>query len=177
MQNDTFLRTYDEKRHFLRNIETRHIREGLLLEHEYLRGVSCLVTQDDNVLVEMRADAKEGGGLLDFCSGHVDNIELPAHAMIRELDEELGIGFDVAKKLTKLKEISLVIPRRKIEKNWHMTFYQLELPKNAKLHMQNSEIKSAAMISKNDVLNLYRANQKFLFPHDPSLLQLLSSLR
>ncbi len=46
------------------------------------------------VLVQRRPDGKQHGGLWEFPGGKVERDETPAHALARELAEELGIAVD-----------------------------------------------------------------------------------
>ena len=71
---------------------------------DWLKGVSCFVVNENNeVLIERRVNKGLTPGKLDLCSGHIDNSELAIQAMIRELQEELGIKFDEAINVKKLK--------------------------------------------------------------------------
>ena len=56
----------------------------------------ALVDVDGRVLIAQRPDKKMMGGLWEFPGGKVEIGELPEEALIRELDEELGI--DVSEK-------------------------------------------------------------------------------
>ena len=51
----------------------------------------ALVDVDGRVLIAQRPDNKTMGGLWEFPGGKVEFGELPEEALIRELDEELGI--------------------------------------------------------------------------------------
>ena len=54
--------------------------------------VACaLVDEDNRVLIAKRPDDRHMGGLWEFPGGKVDRDELPEDALIRELEEELGI--------------------------------------------------------------------------------------
>ena len=52
---------------------------------------AALVDVDGRVLIAQRPDKKQMGGLWEFPGGKVEIGELPEEALIRELDEELGI--------------------------------------------------------------------------------------
>ncbi len=56
----------------------------------------ALVDVDGRVLIAQRPDGKSMAGLWEFPGGKVELGELPEAALIRELDEELGI--DVSRK-------------------------------------------------------------------------------
>ena len=57
---------------------------------------AALVDVDGRVLIAQRPDGKSMAGLWEFPGGKVELGELPEAALIRELDEELGI--DVSRK-------------------------------------------------------------------------------
>lgn len=52
---------------------------------------AALVDADGRVLVAQRPEGKHMAGLWEFPGGKVDPGELPEYALIRELEEELGI--------------------------------------------------------------------------------------
>lgn len=55
--------------------------------------VACaLVDADRRVLIAQRPDTKAMGGLWEFPGGKIEPGESPEAALIRELDEELGIA-------------------------------------------------------------------------------------
>ena len=55
-------------------------------------GVACaLVDTDDRVLIAHRPDGKSMAGLWEFPGGKVEPGETPEAALIRELEEELGV--------------------------------------------------------------------------------------
>jgi 8-oxo-dGTP diphosphatase len=56
----------------------------------------ALVDADGRVLIAQRPQGKTLEGLWEFPGGKVDAGERPEVALIRELDEELGIGVDEA---------------------------------------------------------------------------------
>lgn len=51
----------------------------------------ALVDADDRVLIAKRPEGKSMAGLWEFPGGKVEDGELPETALVRELDEELGI--------------------------------------------------------------------------------------
>ncbi len=57
---------------------------------------AALVDEDDRVLVAQRPAGKSLAGLWEFPGGKVDAGERPEEALIRELNEELGISVDEA---------------------------------------------------------------------------------
>lgn len=57
---------------------------------------AALVDADGRVLVQMRPEGKPMAGLWEFPGGKVETGETPEAALIRELDEELGIDVEAA---------------------------------------------------------------------------------
>jgi 8-oxo-dGTP diphosphatase len=57
---------------------------------------AALVGADGRVLLQQRAPQRSMAGLWEFPGGKVETDELPEAALVRELDEELGIGTDRA---------------------------------------------------------------------------------
>lgn len=60
--------------------------------------VVALALTDDTgrLLMHLRDEKKEHGGLWEFPGGKVESNENPANALIREIQEELGISLDGA---------------------------------------------------------------------------------
>ena len=52
----------------------------------------ALIDPDGRVLVAQRPEGKSMAGLWEFPGGKIETGETPEQALIRELDEELGIG-------------------------------------------------------------------------------------
>ena len=62
-------------------------------KHELIWVVAAaLINPHDKVLVQKRAAHRSMAGLWEFPGGKVEQNERPEDALIRELDEELGIG-------------------------------------------------------------------------------------
>lgn len=60
--------------------------------------VVALALQDDSGrwLMHLRDEKKEHGGLWEFPGGKVESGETPVNALIREIEEELGISLEAA---------------------------------------------------------------------------------
>ena len=57
---------------------------------------AALADGDGRLLLQQRAPGRAMAGLWEFPGGMVDEVELPEAALVRELDEELGIGVAAA---------------------------------------------------------------------------------
>jgi 8-oxo-dGTP diphosphatase len=57
---------------------------------------AALVDADGRVLLQQRAPERSMASLWEFPGGKVETGELPEAALVRELEEELGIGADAA---------------------------------------------------------------------------------
>jgi 8-oxo-dGTP diphosphatase len=55
---------------------------------------AALIDAEGRVLLQRRAPGRAMAGLWEFPGGKVEEGELPESALVRELDEELGIGTD-----------------------------------------------------------------------------------
>jgi len=52
----------------------------------------ALIDRDGRILLTQRPEGKEMAGLWEFPGGKIESGETPEHALIRELQEELGIN-------------------------------------------------------------------------------------
>ena len=57
---------------------------------------AALVDAEGRVLLQQRAPGRQMAGLWEFPGGKIEQGELPEHALIRELREELGVETDTA---------------------------------------------------------------------------------
>lgn len=115
---------------------------------EFLKGASCIIfTHDNKILLEVRGKDREAGNLLDFCSGRLDRDETPREAIIRELQEELGIPPETSKNVIELIELPVIIEKRQIQKNWILTFFLLFLPEELELRLQTEEVQNTMTLT------------------------------
>tara|TARA_Y100001933_G_scaffold236567_1_gene258653 strand:- start:418 stop:867 length:450 start_codon:yes stop_codon:yes gene_type:complete len=66
-------------------VEKKSLKEMLLV------AAVALIDVDGRVLISKRPDNKAMGGMWEFPGGKVENGETPEIALVRELEEELGI--------------------------------------------------------------------------------------
>lgn len=63
--------------------------------------VAAVIRDDEGrVLLAQRPEGRHMGGLWEFPGGKINDGEAPGEALVRELDEELGIGIEVQRPLT-----------------------------------------------------------------------------
>lgn len=62
-----------------------------LRPHTLLVSAAVLINKDGNILLAQRPEGKTLAGLWEFPGGKVEALESPEAALIRELDEELGV--------------------------------------------------------------------------------------
>ena len=128
--NSEFYKVYDKNGKFLRTIDRKDEKS---LTDEYLYGVTCFVINEKGeILMEIRADTELTPGKKDLVSGHVDGNETPTQAMIRELQEEVGIKNVDSSQVIKISELAKPLgfeSRGKIRK-FFIDFYCLKTQKH-----------------------------------------------
>lgn len=113
-----------------------------------MAGSSCvLIENTDHELLVVKANYKTywspPGGLLD-------KDESPAHAAVRELEEEVGITVES----TKIELARVIYRRSKImASNQYVFTYNEYVPKDIILTIQASELDTYAWVSREDVNN------------------------
>ena len=55
---------------------------------------AALIDPDGRILLQQRRNDRQHGGLWEFPGGKVEPLETAISALIREIEEELGIGLD-----------------------------------------------------------------------------------
>lgn len=70
-----------------------------MIEKKCIPVVCAIIERDDKVLAAKRGRATTNAGLWEFPGGKVDDGELPADALKREIREELGIDIDCGQRL------------------------------------------------------------------------------
>ena len=87
--NSEYYRVYNKKGKYIKDIDVQDEKQ---LIDEYLYGVTCFVINEKGeVLMEVRANTELTPGKIDLVSGHVNGAEPGLRAVIRELNEEVGI--------------------------------------------------------------------------------------
>jgi 8-oxo-dGTP pyrophosphatase MutT (NUDIX family) len=163
-----YYKVYNENGEYIRSVPVAVAKTGLG-EDEYLKGVSCIVVQKGKILFEVRAKGQDGGSLMDFCSGHIDGDEDSVTAAMREMNEELGIPFEISRNVLKLLEYPVVVEKRKVQKNWIMTFFLLVIPADIVLTPQNNEVQNMQMLDIEDAFSEIKEGDKLQFPYDSNM--------
>ena len=173
---ENYYKIYDANGKFKRNEPASKIKLGVLDENtDYQGGVSCIIIQNGQILLEKRGAKQVGAGTFDFCSGHIDNEEKEKETVVRELGEELGIPSEIAKKVKMLKAYSTTL-NRQAQRNWHMTFFYLEIPNNFKLAIQEDEVENIVFVPIKDAIELIKEGNRFQFPYDKNMETMLIDL-
>lgn len=144
--NCQYYKVYDKNGKFLYNID---IKDEKKLTNGYLKGVTCFViNQNNEVLLEKRANTELTPGKIDLVSGHINNDEIGYQAMVRELGEEVGISENEAIKITKIKfdnqtdkPFPLKFEDNGNSRDFLIEFYYL-FSKSLDLTIQEEEVKS-----------------------------------
>ena len=139
--NREFYKVYDKAGKYLYNIDTKKEKN---LDDQYLHGVTCFVINEKNeVLMEVRANTELTPGKIDLVSGHVNGNEVSIAAMLRELDEEVGIKGVLGSDIKRVSELSKPLgfeSKGKI-RNFHIDFYCMKT-KNHHFRIQPEEVES-----------------------------------
>ena len=138
-------------------------------EKDWLKGVSCFVLNENGeVLIERRVNKGLTPGKLDLCSGHIDSFETPSQAMLRELQEEIGIdrekAFSNLKPISKHEPAPLRFKSSNKNRNFYIYFFCLKL-KNPNIIFQKDEIVDISWIPLEECFELIKSG-KTKFPSD-----------
>lgn len=128
--NNEFYKVYDKTGKYLYDIDVNKEKE---LETQYLHGVTCFVINEKNeVLMEVRANTELTPGKIDLVSGHVNGNEVGLAAMLRELEEEVGIKGVMGCDIKRVNDLSKPLgfeSKGKI-RNFHIDFYCMQTKKH-----------------------------------------------
>lgn len=140
--------------------------------------------ENNNVLVEKRADTELEPGELDLCSGHIDSNETPTQAMIREYVEELHDGSEEERKkarneasqnLKKLLELDLTFLDKGKPVKYFIQFYFLKT-KLKSITKQKEEVEKIERIPVEEMFELIRQG-KTRFPYDKRYEEIFQQIR
>ncbi len=168
-----FINTYTESGELLRRLPVDH--GEVLGEKEYLRGVSCAVFVGDELAMTRRAKGRDGEGMLDFCSGHLEDGEDPLSCMRRELNEEFDIPYALSAGLQHLGSATFHVTSRQREKNWLMDIFVLRLPKWTPLALQQEEISELLLLPPKEAVRRIKLGE-CQFPYHPAMDGFLAKL-
>lgn len=170
-------KVYDRNGRLKREIDKA--REKVEIANEdWLKGVSCFVINENNeVLIERRVNKGLTPGKLDLCSGHIDNSETATQAMIRELEEELGIKLEESMNVKKLKAPSapLNFGSKEKNRNFFINFFCLKR-KNSEVNIQEQEIQEILWLPLEECFELIRTG-KTKFPQDYDYEEIFEEVR
>ena len=161
--NSEFYKVYDDKGKFLREID---VHDEKNLTNEFLYGVTCFVINENNeVLMEVRANTELTPGKIDLVSGHVNGNESGTKAIIRELNEEVGILNVGPNKLHKVSGLAKPLgfeSRGKI-RNFFIDFYCLITKADNVTSIKKEEVKSLKWIPMEHAFEMIKSG-KTKFP-------------
>ena len=170
-------KVYDKNGDLKRIIDEKMEKEFITNE-DWLKGVSCFVINEKNeVLIEKRSKKGLNPGKLDLCSGHRDNHETLTQAMIRELKEELGIEFNEAINVKKIKEKAAPLNLGSEEKNrnFFIDFFYLKR-NNSKVSIQKKEVDYIFWVPMEKCFELIRTG-KTKFPKNYNYEEIFQSIK
>ena len=161
--NNEFYKVYGKDGKFLKEID---IQDEKKLTDEFLYGVTCFVINENNeVLMEVRANTELTPGKIDLVSGHVNGNEQGMRAIIRELNEEVGIlnvGPNMLHKVSGLAKPLGFESRGKI-RNFFIDFYCLLTKAENVTSMQKEEVKSLKWVPMEQAFGMIKSG-KTKFP-------------
>ena len=147
--NNEYYKVYDKNGKYIRDIK---IEDEKKLENEYLYGVTCFVINENNqVLMEERANTELTPGKIDLVSGHVNGKETGIEAILRELREEVGIYNVEYNEIGKLNELSKPLgfeSKGKI-RNFLIDFYCVFIDSKQVTKIQKEEVNSYEWVPMN----------------------------
>ncbi|MCR5146858.1 MAG: NUDIX hydrolase [Clostridia bacterium] len=160
--NSEFYKVYDKSGHYIKDID---IKDEKNLTDEYLYGVTCFVVNEKNeILMEVRANTELTPGKIDLVSGHVNGNEVGVQAMIRELDEEVGIHGVLGNQLHRVSELAKPLgfeSKGKI-RNFLIDFYCMQT-KKSHFRIQPEEVESLKWIPMEEAFEMIKLG-KTKFP-------------
>lgn len=158
----------------MRQLPANAIKTGLM-PNEYIKGVAGIVIQDGCMIFERRGGKQSAKGFLDFCSGKTENDERPYDTMVNELQEELGVDAQTAENVTELGTRRITLDNEAVKNFFSTTFY-IQLPKDYKLRMQQSEVSELIKMPLKDAFKVIREGKQLRYPYDASMEKVLTTL-
>ncbi|MBQ9659377.1 MAG: NUDIX hydrolase [Clostridia bacterium] len=151
-------------------------------EEKWLKGVTCFVINENGeILMERRVNKGLTPGAFDLCSGHIDNLEIPFHAMIRELHEELGLDHrEVGEKLRKVSDKPLPLRFKSGDKtrNFHISFFctKLTAEQVKDIKKQDSEVSEVIWLPSEEVFEMIQKGET-KFPKEGDYSSIFENVR
>lgn len=160
--NNEYYKVYDKRGHYIKDID---VKDEKSLTDEYLYGVTCFVVNEKNeILMEVRANTELTPGKIDLVSGHVNGNEVGIQAMIRELNEEVGIQGVLGNQLHRVSNLAKPLgfeSKGKI-RNFLIDFYCMQTNKSH-FRIQPEEVESLKWIPMEEAFEMIKSG-KTKFP-------------
>lgn len=159
MNSNEFYKVYDKQGRHIDIIDVKD--ENTIKKDQYLYGVTCFVINDKNeVLMEVRANTELTPGKIDLVSGHVNGNETGIAAMLRELDEEVGIKGVLGKDIKRVNDLAkpLGFESKGKVRNFHIDFYCMQTQKHH-ITIQPEEVESLKWVPMKDAFEMIRTGQ------------------
>ena len=156
--NNEFYKVYDKTGKYLYDIDVSKEKE---LNNEYLHGVTCFVINEkDEVLMELRANTELTPGKIDLVSGHVNGDEVSLKAMLRELEEEVGIKGVLGSDIKRVNDLTKPLgfeSKGKI-RNFHIDFYCMQTKKHH-FSIQPEEVASLKWVPMEKAFDMIKSGE------------------
>ena len=156
--NNEFYKVYDKTGKYLYDIDVSKEKE---LNNEYLHGVTCFVINEkDEVLMEVRANTELTPGKIDLVSGHVNGDEVSLEAILRELEEEVGIKGVLGADIKRVNDLAKPLgfeSKGKI-RNFHIDFYCMQTKKHH-FSIQPEEVASLKWVPMEKAFDMIKSGE------------------
>lgn len=141
----------------------------------WIKACSCFVidAKEKNILFEKRGNLDLDAGKVDLCSGHIRSGEIPEVAMVRELEEELGIPVSSASNVRHLGDVTIDYTKLSDETNRKnlkcvVSLFALKLQDIHEVNIDNNEVIRCAWLSEKDAISFIK-NSMTRIPYEKEL--------
>lgn len=135
-------------------------------DDNWIKCCTCFILDEQgNVLVEKRVPKGLHPGEYDLCSGHVEKNETQTLAMMRELNEELGVSKEKSINLMKLLDNEKFdFSNKKFNMKVLVSIFALKLKHKEEFILQKEEVESVQWMEVEKFFELLEQG-KTRFPH------------